>query len=221
MTLFVLPKLMSLFEEFDSELPLATKILMNLVNFLSNPIYLSIIVLSTFFIIFLFVSGLKKNAGFRRMVHRANLHLPIVGPVIKQVNLARFSLTLSSLLKSTIPIVEAVGISGLTCSNVLYQESLHKTSKELKKGKPLSEILSKYNKLFPPMVTEMIMVGEKSGEVDHLLDELADFYSDEVDKTMKNFSTIIEPIIILVLGVAVAGIAVAVVMPMYSLVQNF
>ena len=81
-------------------------------------------------------------------------------------------------------------------------------------------LVLEYDNLFPPMVTEMVMVGERSGEVDHLLNELAIFYSDEVEKIMKNFATIIEPIIIIIMGIAVGGVAVAIIMPMYALVQS-
>jgi type IV pilus assembly protein PilC len=165
--------------------------------------------------------GLKKSVPLKDIIHRVNLKFPIAGHVIKQINLARFSLTLSSLLKSTIPITEAVEITGQTCSNVQYQKALHAATDKIQKGIPLSEILVEHEKLFPPLVTEMIMVGERTGEIDRLLSELANFYSDEVDKTMKNFSTIIEPAIIILLGLAVAGIAVAVIAPMFSLMQNF
>ena len=154
-------------------------------------------------------------------IHKINLNLPIFGAVIKKINLARFSLTLSSLLKSTIPIIQAVEITSETCSNITYKQALKGAVENIKTGQPLSEVLATHDKLFPPMVTEMVMVGERSGEVDRLLQELSEFYGEEVDKTMKNFSTIIEPVIILLLGGAVAGLAVAVIMPIYSLVNNF
>jgi type IV pilus assembly protein PilC len=111
-------------------------------------------------------------------------------------------------------------ITADTCSNMLYQNAIHRIAAEIKTGRPISELLAEYDTLFPPMVTEMVMVGERSGEVDRLLNELSLFYSDEVDKTMKNFATIIEPIIIIIMGFAVAGVAVAIIMPMYTLVQN-
>lgn len=221
MTTVILPKLIEIFEEFDSELPLATRLLIGIVNFLTNPINFALVLIIIAAAITGFIFGLRKNYSFRRAVHNLNLHLPIFGGVIKQINLARFSLTLSSLLKSTIPIIDAVDITADTCSNVMYQEALHATAKSLKSGQPMSDVLRTYNTLFPPMVTEMIMVGERSGEVEHLLNELSDFYNEEVDKTMKNFTTIIEPLLIVSLGLAVAGVAVAVIMPMYSLAQNF
>ena len=85
----------------------------------------------------------------------------------------------------------------------------------------MSKLLAQYPTIFPPMVTEMVMVGEESGKVEDMLTEMANYYMDEVDNTMKNFSTIIEPVIILIMGLAVAGMAVAVIMPMYSLAQSF
>lgn len=124
-------------------------------------------------------------------------------------------------MQSTIPIVEAVDISADTCGNLLYKETLKETAMRVKKGEALSQVLSSFPALYPPMVTEMILVGERSGEVNRLLTEIAGFYSDEVDKTMKNMSTIIEPVIIIVLGIIVAGVAIAVVMPMFNLIQNF
>jgi type IV pilus assembly protein PilC len=221
MTTMVLPKLVELFEEFDAELPLVTKILITFTNFATNPIYLVLIISSIVGAIFIFITALKKSPGFRSRIHGLNLKLPIFGHVIRQINLARFSLTLSSLLKSTIPIIDAVEITSETCSNVKYQESLKQASDDIKTGKPLSDILREYNKLFPPMVTEMIMVGERSGQVEQLLEELSVYFGHEVDKMMKNFTTIIEPVLIILLGLAVGGVAVAVIMPMYTLVQNF
>ena len=221
MVTVVLPRLIVIFEEFDAELPLATRILIAITNFVSNPVYFVLCVVVIIAMIALFFFLLKRSSAFKKGFHSLLLRLPIVGPVIKKINLATFSLTLSSMLKSTIPVVDALHITADTCGNVRYKEALHTTASSIKSGSPLSETLRQYDTLFPPMVTEMVMVGERSGEVDHLLTELSHFYSREVEKTMKNFTTIIEPVIILALGLAVAGMAVAVIMPMYSLVQNF
>lgn len=221
MVTVILPKLMTIFSEFDAQLPLATRILIAITNFMSKPLNLILVFGSLIAAISLFITGLKRSTPFKKTIHALNLRLPIAGRIIKQINLARFSLSLSSLLKSTLPIVEAVDITADTCSNIHYSNALRAASEKIKKGIPLSEILLESSRLFPPMVTEMIMVGEKTGEIDHLLSELAAFYTDEVDKTMKNFSTIIEPAIIILLGLGVGGIAVAVIMPMLSLAQNF
>ncbi len=221
MTTVVLPKLIEIFSQFDAELPLATRVLIVFTNFVSSPVNLAMIIIGLIALVAIYIYLLRSKPFFRRAAHKLNLHLPIAGKIIKKINLARFSLTLSSLLKSTIPIIEAVDITADTCSSMIYREALHETAKDIKSGTALSDLLRRYDKLFPPMVTEMVMVGERSGEVDRLLAELSIFYGDEVDKTMKNFTTIIEPVIILILGLAVAGVAVAVIMPMYTLVQNF
>lgn len=221
MATVVLPKLVQIFDEFNATLPLATRVLIAIVHFVSVPWHVAVIIAGTCFVLFGFVTLLKKSPQFRHTIHRTNLALPIFGSVIKEINLARFSLTLSSLLKSTIPIIDAVDITADTCTNMIYQEKLHSAANQIKTGDALSDVLRKAPGIFPPMVTEMIMVGERSGQVDELLNELADFYGTEVDRTMKNFTAIIEPLIIILLGVAVAGLAVAIIMPMYSLVQNF
>lgn len=221
MATVVLPKLIEIFQEFDAELPLATRVLIAVINFMSVPLYLILTVIALVSLTLAFTLLLRKIPRFRHAVHALNLHLPIFGNVIREINLAQFSLTLSSLLKSTIPIIDAMDITADTCSNALYRESLHETAKQIKTGTDLSVVLRSSPKIFPPIVTEMIMVGERSGQVAQMLNELSDFYSNEVDKTMKNFTAIIEPLIILILGVAIAGVAVAIIMPMYSLVQNF
>ncbi len=221
MTTVVLPKLLEIFKDFDAELPLPTKILIALVDFFSNPVTIMLCTIGLVGGVSVFIRMMKKSPSFKHSVHALLLRLPIFGAVMKKINLAKFSLTLSSLLQSAIPIIDALRITGDTCGNVLFRDALHGAAEEIKDGAPLSEVLRKSPNLFPPMVTEMVMVGERSGEVESLLHELALFYSDEVDKTMKNFSTIIEPVIILILGMAVAGIALAVMMPMMSLVQNF
>lgn len=218
MIIFVLPKILVMFEDFKTDLPLATKILINTVKFTQR--YGLYLLVGFILLIILFFWALK-NIKFKKLLHHFALKLPIFGGVIKKINLARFTLTLSSLLESTIPIVEATKITATVQTNLLYHDSLMEVSESLKRGENLSKILAKYPEIFPPMVTEMIMVGEESGKMDDMLKELAEYYSNEVDSTMKNFSTIIEPLIIVVLGLMVAGISVAVIMPMYTLAQNF
>lgn len=218
MVIFVLPKIMVMFKDFNADLPLATRVLVSITDFMGQ--YGVLVLIGSVLLIALIVWLIKKP-NIKRVVHKINLHLPIAGPIIKKINLARFTLTLSSLLESTIPIIEAVKIAASVQTNVIYRERLLVVAETLKKGSSLSEILKQSEDLFPPMVIEMIMVGEQSGEVEKMLKELAEYYTNEVDSIMKNFSTIIEPVIIVILGLMVAGIAVAVIMPMYSLAQAF
>jgi type IV pilus assembly protein PilC len=215
---FVLPKLMVMFKEFNAELPLATRVLIFIVDFGQNYGLYLIAAIITLIII---AAWMLKQPKIKKMVHAGVLHLPIFGAIIKKINLASFTLTLSSLLQSSIPIIDAVKTTADVQGNVTYRDTLLLVSEQLKKGETISKILQNYSNIFPPMVTEMIMVGEETGQVEQMLKEMSDYYSNEVDQTMKNFSTIIEPVIILALGLATAGIAVAVIMPMYSLAQSF
>lgn len=214
---FILPKLLIMFKDFKATLPLPTRILIFITDFTAQY---GLWLLAVIILLIVLAFWLIKKPKVKKFVHSVNLNLPIAGIIIKKINLARFTLTLSSLLESTIPIIDATRISSEVLGNVIYKESLLSVSESLKKGEALSDILRRFPKIFPPMVTEMIMVGEKSGKTEDMLRELAEFYGNEVDTTMRNFTTIIEPVIILILGLAVAGIAVAVIMPMYSLAET-
>jgi type II secretory pathway component PulF len=206
-----------MFEDSSAELPLPTKIMIALVNFMvADGMYLGIGLV----IFVIMCAWLIRIPPIKKVVHRVALHIPIAGMIIKKINLARFTLTLSSLLQSSLPIIDSIKITSQVTSNVLYREALLETAEGLKKGRSLSEILLEKSQLFPAMVTGMINVGEESGQVEKMLQELAEYYGNEVDTTMKNFATIIEPVIILVMGLAVAGMAVSVIMPMYSLAQS-
>jgi type IV pilus assembly protein PilC len=218
MVVFVLPKILVMFNDFNAELPLPTRILMGVVNFSEKYALLVALGLVAFVS---FCIWLLRKPPVKYQVHAFLLKLPVFGIIMKKINIARFTLTLSSLLQSALPIIEAVKITAQVLGNVRYRESVLVMAEDLKKGSPLSETLAKYPMYFPPMVVQMIMVGEQSGQVDHMLSELSEYYGEEVDATMRNFSTIVEPVMILIMGVAVAGMAVAVIMPMYSLAQSF
>lgn len=212
-----------MFKEFDAELPLATRLLIKITEFgqLIFTTFYGLIALAVALLLISLTRRAYKKPSIKKFLHGLVLRLPIAGPIIKKINLARFTLTLSSLLKSTIPIIESVRIAADTLGNVVYKENLYAAAEALKKGDAFSAILARFPRTFPPMVNEMVMVGEETGEVEKMLGELAEYYGNEVDNTMRNFSTIIEPVIILLLGLAVAGIAVAVIMPMYTLTQSF
>lgn len=214
MLVYVLPNILTIFTEMNVALPLPTRILIAVSNFLINY---GIIVLIVFVVLVVIFIKAKKNPSFARFLDNLILHSPIFGNISKQINLARFSLTLSSLLKSAIPIIDALSITGEVVTNRLFRDALKETSQKIKTGRSISEVLSEYPQLFPPLVTQMIMAGEKSGTLESLLNELSVYYNEEADQILKNISTIIEPVIILVLGVVVGGLAVAVIMPMYSL----
>jgi len=214
MMIFVIPKITVMFKEFNAELPLATKIVILLSDGLVEHGLLCLIGLIVFILIIIRVIKTKKG---KYIFHGLLLKLPIFSTIVKKVNLARFSRTISSLLKTDIMIIKSFQITANVLGNVYYRDALNEMSNKIKKGGTINEIINNYPKLFPPIVTQMISVGEETGELDYILEELAEFYEGEVDQTMNNLPSIIEPVLLLILGVVVGGMAVAVIMPMYSL----
>jgi len=214
MMIAVVPKITAMFKDFNAELPLVTKILIKFSDSLVTYGLLYLIGLVIFIVIL--VQAIKTKRG-KYIFHGLLLKLPIFAPIIKKINLARFARTISSLLKTDIMIIKSFQITASVLGNVYYRDALNEMSNKIKKGGTINEVISNYPKLFPPVVTQMIAVGEETGELDFILEELAEFYEGEIDQIMNNLPAIIEPILILLLGLVVGGMAVAVIMPMYSL----
>ncbi len=218
MIVYIIPRIVSIFEDIDIVLPLSTRILIGTSDFITSH---GILVLLTLLILIVsFFTFIKQPKG-KKIWHTILLNFPIIGKIIKKINLARFTRTLSSLLSTDVPIVKSFEITANVLGNVHYRSVALATSEELKKGVNVSDALSAHVKLFPPLVLQMVAVGERSGTLDTLLKELAIFFEGEVDETLKGLSTIIEPLLILVLGGAVGGIAVSIMAPIYSLTQSF
>ncbi|MFH2062662.1 MAG: type II secretion system F family protein, partial [bacterium] len=146
-------------------------------------------------------------------------HLPILGPITRKVNLARFSRTISGLLRTDIPVVQAFDITSKVVGNVFFRDAILDAAERVKKGATIAEGLGIHQRIFPPLVVQMVMVGERSGNVDDLLADIADFYEAQVDNVLDSMSSIIEPVLILILAFMVGGIALAVITPMYTLTQ--
>ena len=217
MMVFVIPKITSVFTEYDVALPLTTRILIGTSNFLSHQWAISLIGLVA--IVILILKVMSTDWG-KYYFQAAILHLPIFGPIMKKINLARFSRTAGSLLKTDIAIVSAFRITAEVLGNLHYRKAVLEISEKIKKGGQINEVVKNYPKFFPPMVTQMITVGEQTGELSDVLEDLASFYEEEVDQVMQNLPSIIEPLLILVLGVGVGAIAVAIILPMYSLTNS-
>ncbi|NQU83983.1 MAG: type II secretion system F family protein [Parcubacteria group bacterium] len=156
----------------------------------------------------------------KHVLHLFFLKAPILGAITRKVNLARFSRTLSSLLKTDIPVVQSFETTADVLGNVHYKKIVSDAAEKLKKGVLITESLSGHKKIFPPLVLQMVSIGEKSGNLDVLLENLAVFYEEQVDDTVKSLSSIIEPILILFLGLIIGGIAVAIISPIYSLSEQ-
>ncbi len=215
---FVLPKLLGIFKEFgDIQLPLPTRILIFLSDYVQeNGLLVAFAALAFAGALVAFGNTVRGRAIF----HYGIIRGPLIGPVARKVNLARFSRTFSSLLRTDVPVVQSLVITAAVLGNVHYRDSVLKASERIKKGDNISDTLKEYPKLYPPLVVQMTLVGERSGNIDGLLADVAGFYEEQVDQTLANLSSIIEPVLILILGGMVGGIALAVMMPMYSLTES-
>lgn len=215
---FVLPKLLGVFKEFGNvKLPLATRILIAVSDF--TQAHGVLVAVGFVLLVIAFVAFSRTTVG-RSIIHRGIIFSPIVGPIAKKVNLARFSRTVSGLLKTDIPVVQSFNVTSQVLANVHYSAAVRDAAERIKKGETIARSLGAYPKLFPPLVVQMVLVGERSGTVDELLGDIAAFYEQQVDQILDNLSSIIEPILILALGGMVGGIALAVITPIYALTQS-
>ncbi len=214
MMIFVMPKLISVFEEMQIELPLTTRLVIGLSEALNNHLFISLGggALLAAALVWIFRSGPGQKV-FQAVL----LKTPIFGGISKKVNSARLAGILSSLVKSGVPIVKSLKITGQTLKNRYFRESLQASSEKIQKGESLSQTLAGYENLYPPMVIQMIKVGEETGTLSEILEKLAEFYEEEISNITKNLSSIIEPILMILIGAAVGFFAISMLTPMYSL----
>lgn len=217
MLTYILPKITGTFKEMDVELPATTKIIMAMSDFLRTHAVLSIVVFVAMIVAIKLFSTTKVGKRFFDFLY---LHLPIVGNIIVKVNCARFARIYSSLLKSGVSVVSALTIISKTLSNVYYKDVLDEALLEVQKGVELSKVIGKYERIFPLLVSQILSVGEETGKTETVLQRLAEFYEEEVSQITKNMSSIIEPILMLFIGGGVGFFAVAMLQPMYSVLEN-
>jgi len=217
MIIFVLPELANVFRDIQADLPLTTRMIIGFSDFISKyGIYVAIGIVLIGVIIYII---LKSKEG-RRKFHKLLLVIPILGINVKKVNLARFARTMSTLLTSGVPIVDTLKITGEVLGNSMYREAILAASDDIKKGLRIVEVLDKNKNLFPALVTQMVAVGEETGNLDSILKDVAEFYEADVTRTTENLSSIIEPILMITLGIGVAVMAIAIVSPIYSMMEK-
>ena len=217
MLTYILPKITGVFKEMEVELPPTTRAIMSASDFL---IAHYIIVSGGSVLMIMAVNFFAKTDTGRAFFGRLYLYLPIVGNIVVKVNCARFARIHSSLLKSGVSVVTSLGIVSKTLGNVHYKEALEDAIGEIQKGTDLSKIIARYPKLFPILVPQILEVGEETGKTEMVLRRLAEFYEEEVSQITKNMSSIIEPILMLLIGGGVGFFAVAMLQPMYSVLNN-
>ncbi len=211
----VVPVFRTLFEGFNVELPLPTRIVIGLSNFISTY---SVFILVAVVLIVLGVRNYYKTDNGRHMIDRYLLRMPILGDIFRKIGVARFTRTLATLLTSGVPILEGLEITAKTAGNAILEDVIRDIRGHIEEGKTISDPM-RQSGFFPPMVTQMVSVGESTGELDTMLTKVADYYEDEVDVIMANLLTILEPAMLVFLGVAVGGIVISMYMPLFKLIQ--
>jgi len=217
MSFLVLPKIIPLFEGLKTQLPPTTRALIAFAHFVQNhgtALFFGVIAGV------ILLAWLIKQKFSHPVTHWLILHTPIVKKISLHSNLARFSRTLSTLLKSGLNIDEALDVTRDTVGNYYFQKSLEEISSRVRKGTALAKSLIDFNKLYPVMATRMIKVGEEAGNLEDTLLYLADFYEKEVDNSTKSLSTAIEPVLLMFIGLVVGFLALSIITPIYNITGN-
>jgi type IV pilus assembly protein PilC len=210
---FVIPAFEAMFADFGSSLPLPTQIVVNLSNFIQD--YIILIIGSIFVFIFLFKKVYSTEKG-RIILDDLSLKLPVFGLLIRKVAVAKFTRTLGTMISSGVPILDGLEIVAKTAGNKTVEKAIYKVKQSISEGKTIAEPLTQSG-VFPPMVCQMIAVGEQAGALDTMLNKIADFYDDEVDDAVSNLTAMMEPLLMLFLGVTVGGLVVAMYLPIFKL----
>jgi len=217
MMVFVIPKLMDMFLEFDLELPLATRILMFISNFMADYWYL--IIAAIVGLVFFLKQWRKTEAG-RLNIDEFLLRLPIFGALNEKVMLTEMTRTLSLLTTGGVSIIDSLNIVADISNNKVYEDIIKDVAKEVEKGSPLGISISKYP-VFPPIVSQMMSVGEETGKLDEVLMKVSKHFEMESEFAIKGLTSAIEPLMIILLGFGVAFLVIAVIMPIYKLTSSF
>ena len=217
--IFIIPKIGSIVTDLggaDAKLPGLTIAMLSISSFIIS--YWPIIIISAIVLIILITRYIKTKKG-KRQFHYLILKIPILKTVIMKIAVAHFSRTFSALIEAGVAMLEAIDVTSRAVGNVIYEEALVNAEKEVKNGKALSTVILA-NPLFPPIVSQMLLVGEETGQTDKVLVKVADFYEEEVDVTIASLGTIIEPIMIVFMGGMVGLIAASVMLPIAGMAQN-
>jgi type IV pilus assembly protein PilC len=215
MLLFVIPMFQGIYKQLGGTLPAPTQLLINISNICRKFWYL------------IFAVEIGGAFAFRRWINSEEgrkqwdaikLKVPVFGKLVRKTALARFSRTLSALVRSGVPILESLDIVADTAGNHVVANAVRETQAAVKRGDPLSKKLEEHP-VFPPMVVQMMAVGEETGALDEMLDKIADFYDQEVEATVDALTSLIEPILIVVMGVCVGGMIISLYLPMFNIIK--
>jgi len=214
--IFVIPAFEKIFADFGGALPAPTQIVINLSNLIQNYI---VIILVLFFLSIFIIKKIYATDKGRRAFDRWALKLPVFGMLIRKVAVAKFARTMSTMISSGVPILDGLDIVAKTAGNRTVEDAIKKVRTSISEGKTIAEPL-KESGVFPPMVCQMIEVGEQAGALDTMLSKIADFYDDEVDDAVNNLTAMMEPLLMLFLGTTVGGLVIAMYLPIFQMAGN-
>jgi len=229
--IFIVPKFVEIFEDFDTKLPLPTILLINAAKWLAGPILPEenggngswfpgfVLVLLIPFMLFFFVKFARKTKAGKSFFDRLTLITPVLGSLVRKSTIAKFTRTLGTLISAGVPILDAIKISSETTGNSVYANALMDVHDSVRQGDSFAEPLRKA-KVCDPLVINMIDVGEETGDLDKMLEKIADNYDEEVDNAVAGLVSLLEPIMVIVLGLIVGGIVVSLFLPMIRLMES-
>jgi type IV pilus assembly protein PilC len=214
--IFVIPQFAALFADFGAELPAMTVLVINMSNFFVDWWY--VILGGVIGVVMGFVQLKKRSTTFGRLLDRVSLKLPIIGDILVKATIARFARTLSTMFAAGVPLVEAMDSVAGAAGNVVYGDAIIRMRDEIATGQQL-QVAMRETGLFPNMVVQMVAIGEESGSIDSMLAKVADFYEREVDDAVDAMSSLMEPLIMAVLGVLIGGLVIAMYLPIFKMGQ--
>lgn len=215
--IFIVPVFEKMFKQLGGKLPAPTQLIVTTSHALAwlGPL----LVVAGVGLTIAYRQAVRRKPAFRLAVDRLKLRLPVFGPLFTKIAISRFTRNLGTLLGVGVPVMQALGIVGATTGNMVISEAMTELQSSVRDGQPMSAPLRQH-KVFPLMVTQMIEVGEESGQISQMLDKIADFYDREVDSAAEALTASIEPIMVVVMGVIVGGMVVCLYLPMFSIYQH-
>lgn len=213
MLLVLVPSMADIYKDFDAELPFATRFLMGMSAFFIEYWW---VVLSIVLVLVVGFKYYKDTPKGKRNIDKLLLKVPSLGTILSKIQLSQFTRILSLLLGSGVPIIKAIDLTASSLGNLMFRETLEEAKNEVEKGGPLAIPIAR-SEYYPLLVSSMIAVGEETGEIDSVLAKVAEYYKEEVDTATSNLSSLLEPVFLIIMGLAIGFIAVAVYMPMFQL----
>lgn len=213
MMFVLIPAMADIYGEFGAELPAITRIMISMSNFFINYWWVVLMFVSLIIIVY---KSYSESPNGKKSIHKFLIKAPVIGGILVKMQIAQFTRVLALLLKSGLSIVKALELTAGSITNIIYKEAIFESMKDVEKGVPLALPIARA-KVFPMIVSQMIAVGEESGKLDEVLEKVAQYYNEEVDVATSNITTLMEPLMLVLMGSVIAFIALAVYMPMFNL----